>query len=120
MMPLHRRKISRKTVGATLTLFGPDGKMAAVEVGPEDSSTSLTERLINICAAATVLRALRHCRFAPATFDKRAVREWNAQLDAGKPLTEKQAAVVWKLGHRYRRQLGRCMARACDRCRGQT
>jgi len=48
------------------------------------------------------VRALAGCTFAPATFTKRFVRDVRGLVG---PLSVKQAAVVEKLVHRYRKQL---------------
>lgn len=47
---------------------------------------------------------LASCRFAPATFDKRFARDMS-ERPADYPLSVKQAKSLWRLVHRYRRQL---------------
>lgn len=49
-------------------------------------------------------RTLSSCRFAPATFDRRFARDV-AAFPAEAVLTPKQRACLWRLVHRYRRQL---------------
>lgn len=52
------------------------------------------------------LQALKQCTFLPGSFDKRFVRDLSA-LPQDTELTEKQAANVERLAHRYRKQIGR-------------
>lgn len=51
-----------------------------------------------------ILAALYRCSLQPASFDKRFVRDLH---EREKALSEKQAAVLEKLRHKYRRQLRR-------------
>lgn len=55
----------------------------------------------------SLLMALRGCRFAVGSYDKRFVRNVSAEaLNPEHPgLTERQRAFLALLGHRYRRQL---------------
>lgn len=57
-------------------------------------------------------RWLAHCRFAPATFDKRFARELGARLHAPEPLISwREAATLERLCWRYRGQLAQLLAR---------
>ena len=50
------------------------------------------------------IEKLSHCRFVPASFDKRFVRGMASQISSGE-ITEKQRAYLVKLIHKYRRQI---------------
>jgi uncharacterized protein (TIGR02996 family) len=54
--------------------------------------------------------ALLGCNFAPATFDKRFVRDVCTPVYYGQAdeLTPAQRACLWRLVWRYRRQIGAC------------
>ena len=60
-------------------------------------------------------RALARCSFSPGTTVKRFVR-WASEQPRERDLTDKAAAFLERLGHSYRKQLGRCMAESCDAC----
>lgn len=49
----------------------------------------------------TALQCLAHCTFPPASWDKKFVRD-NVTLAT---TTEKSVAQIWRLFHRYRRQI---------------
>lgn len=52
------------------------------------------------------MHALSRCRFAPATAAKRFARSMGWQASAAKPeITDKQAALLWKYCHTFRRQI---------------
>lgn len=64
-------------------------------------------------------RALGRCAFTPGSAAKRFAR-WAADLARVQPdreLTPKAAAFLDRLAHSYRRQIGRCMAIGCTRCK---
>lgn len=54
--------------------------------------------------------------FRPATADKRFAKDITRQLagEPDKPLSEKQAAYLRQIVHRYRRQHGQC---DCEECK---
>lgn len=60
-------------------------------------------------------QALARCTFSPGTTAKRFVR-WASSQPIERELSDKAAAFLERLGHSYRRQLGRCMAERCDIC----
>lgn len=60
-------------------------------------------------------QALARCTFSPGTTAKRFVR-WVSEQPADRELTSKAATFLERLGHGYRRQLGRCMAENCSAC----
>jgi hypothetical protein len=61
-------------------------------------------------------QALARCTFSPGTTAKRFAR-WVSEQPADRELSAKAAAFLERLGHSYRRQLGRCMAENCEVCR---
>lgn len=67
-----------------------------------------------------IAAALGRCTFSPGTAAKRFAR-WAADKAANEPayeLSAKAAAFLERLAHSYRRQLGRCMAESCTKCKG--
>lgn len=50
---------------------------------------------------------LLKCTFQVASFDKRFVRNVSSQINALGKLTEKQAALIYTMHYRYRRQHGK-------------
>ncbi|NUQ07033.1 MAG: hypothetical protein HUU31_24340 [Anaerolineae bacterium] len=54
-------------------------------------------------------KALVRCTFLPGSYDKRFAKDmaFYAVHQPGRELTEKQAALLEKMMHRYRRQLAR-------------
>jgi hypothetical protein len=61
-------------------------------------------------------QALGRCSFSPGTTAKRFAL-WAARQPRERELSDKAAAFLERLGHSYRRQLGRCMASACEVCK---
>lgn len=62
--------------------------------------------------------ALGRCTFSPGSTTKRFAA-WAADMarrNPQRPMTEKGAALLDKLAHQYREQLGRCMSAACTKC----
>jgi hypothetical protein len=56
----------------------------------------------------TALTLLSGCRFLPGSFDKRFARDIDGQVSAAGPhasLTPKQYWCLWRMVHRYRRQI---------------
>lgn len=66
--------------------------------------------------------SLSGCTFLPGSWDKRFVRDM-AAIARDRPtqsITEKQAAWLDELGHRYRKQLNRCLAKEpCALCQNE-
>lgn len=61
--------------------------------------------------------ALGLCRFVPASFDKRFVGEMAAcARDEAPSITEKQATLLRRMVHRYRRQLPREILALAGEC----
>lgn len=55
----------------------------------------------------SLMADLLKCTFQVASFDKRFVRNVSSQINTTGKLTEKQAALIYTLHYRYRRQHGK-------------
>jgi len=65
------------------------------------------ERRLMTSAEVDLAIALHRCRYAPATFEKRFAADMShrAVHEVHPTITEKQAAVMQRMAHRYRKQL---------------
>lgn len=60
-----------------------------------------------------MVSALAGCRFLPGSFEKRFVR---SLVDREGPLTSMQEKRLRQVAHSYRKQVGKCLDDACEKC----
>lgn len=69
-------------------------------------------------AEQAILAALARCHFDEGSCEWRFMAEMRnrARDIPDTPLTRRQRTTIQRFAHRYRRQLGRCMAEGCAVC----